>query len=75
MFPLSIRLSEPNQKFMEQYLLGHPTNKNALVNQALDLFRKYNLKRELSALAKSEGEEDRVLAEAGMSDYLALIDE
>ena len=74
MYPCSIRLTDPNQKFLDQYSSRNKTPKSALINKALDLFRKYWLQKELQGMAKANEKEDRTLAEVDMRDYLKLID-
>ncbi|GEM_PF-6054442 len=73
MYPCSIRLTDPNQKFLDQYSSRNKTPKSTLINKALDLFRKYWLQKELVGMAKANEEEDRALAEVDMRDYLKLI--
>ena len=75
MYLFSIRLSKINEGFMKKYLLKHKENKNAFINNALDIFRKYNLQKELIAFAQSDEKENKELAEMAMDDYLKLINE
>lgn len=74
MHPLSIRLSELNQRFMEQYLADHKVAKSSIINTALDLFRKYKLQKDLMGIAMANEKEDKELAEADFNDYLKIID-
>ena len=75
MYPLSIRLSELNRKFMEQYLTDHKEAKSAIINRALDLYRRYKLQRDLIGIAMANEEEDKRLSEADFKDYLKIVDE
>ncbi|EKD92962.1 MAG: hypothetical protein ACD_28C00290G0001 [uncultured bacterium] len=74
MDPLSVRVSEHNQSFLKQMSdLGK--TKTEIVNNALDLLRKVQLQNELTAMAKDNPEEDALLAEEGMEDYVTLLDD
>lgn len=74
MNPISVRVSEPNQDFLERMTSGGKS-KTAIVNNALDLLRKAQLQAELTAMAVSDPEEDAKMAEEGMEDYLTLIED
>jgi len=74
MAPLSVRVSDNNQSFLEQ-MAERGTSKTDLVNRALDLLRKAQLQSELSSLAMDSSVEDAALAEEGMQDYLTLLDD
>lgn len=73
MAPLSIRVSENNRNFLEQ-MASRGKTKTAVINDALDILRKAQLQRELTALATDDAGEDVHLAEEGMEDYLTLLD-
>lgn len=72
----SIRLTEANHDFLEKYLTAHKkANRSALINRALELFRKYSLQKELMSYARQHDPENRTLAEVDFKDYLKIIDE
>jgi len=72
MNPLSIRISKNNQIFVNK-LVQKGTSKTEAVNKALDIYRKLQLQHELTSLALDSIEEDSILAETGIEDYLTLL--
>jgi len=72
MNPISIRISENNQTFIEQ-MSKFGMNKTDIVNRALDLLRKARLQKDLMAMAMDDPKGDAIMAEEGMDDYLNLI--
>ncbi|MEK7672673.1 MAG: hypothetical protein AAB373_02200 [Patescibacteria group bacterium] len=60
---LSIRVSENNQRFLEQ-MAERGKSKTAVVNDALDFLRKAQLQSELTAMATDNPEEDVLMAAA-----------
>ena len=72
----SIRINETNQAFVDQYIAIHQkANKSALVNKALELFRKYCLQKELIESVMADEDGDRELADVDFKDYLKIVDE
>lgn len=74
MSPLSIRVSENNQSFLER-MVGRGKTKTEIVNDALDFLRKAQLQHELTAMATDDANEDVGFAEEDMEDYLTLLDD
>ena len=74
MSPLSIRVSEYNQSFLEK-MVDCGKSKTEVVNDALDLLRKAQLQSELTAMATDEVGQDSQFAEEGMEEYLTLLDD
>lgn len=72
MNPLSVRISEHNQSFLQQ-MSDRGKTKTEIVNDALDLLRKAQLQSELTSMAMDNPEENRLLAEEGMEDYITLL--
>lgn len=72
MNPLSVRVSEHNQSFLQQ-MSDRGKTKTEIVNDALDLLRKAQLQSELTSMAMDNPEENRLLAEEGMEDYITLL--
>ncbi len=70
---LSVRVSKNNQNFLEQ-MASRGKTKTAVINDALDILRKAQLQRELTAMATDDTGDDVHLAEEGMEDYLTLLD-
>lgn len=74
MNPLSIRITENNQAFIEK-MIHRGVSKTDVVNNALDLLRKAQLQRELTAMATDNPEEDLRMAEIDLNDYLNLLED
>ena len=74
MAALSVRVSEDNEAFVQKLVLKG-ISKTEAVNRALDLMRKAQLKKELTALALDEVDDNALLAEEGMDDYLNLLED
>ncbi len=72
MAAISIRVSQNNQNFLES-MAECGKNRSKTVNAALDLMRKIHLRKELTALATENPDEDALLADEDMEDYLTLI--
>ena len=74
MNPLSVRVTEDNQCFLQRMSdLGK--TKTEIVNNALELLRKVQLQSELTALATDNPEGDKLLAGEGMEDYVTLLED
>lgn len=74
MNPLSVRVSENNQSFLE-HMADRGKTKTEIVNDALDLLRKAQLQSELISMATDHPGEDVLLAEEGFEDYLTLLED
>lgn len=67
---VSFSATDSNKRFIDTF-----ENKSKKVNEALDFYRKCELAREMRRGKIEEDEEDVYLANAGMEDYLRIIEE
>ena len=74
MNPLSVRVSEKNHEFLQE-MTTSGKSKTEIVNDALDFLRKKKLQDELTSMATNNGNDDALLAEEGMEDYLKLLND
>lgn len=74
MNPLSLRVSDRNQSFLEQ-MAGLGKSKTETVNDALDFLRKAKLRNDLTALATDSPESDAALANEDMKDYFTILED
>ena len=70
----SLILSEPNARFVSSEAEKRAMTKTRIINHALDLYRKYELQRELIEGFSSQTEEDLVEAMSDFDDYLRIVD-
>lgn len=73
--PTSIRLDEQNQFFVISYCKAHRVSTSMLINKALDLLRKYQLREELRAESEENPERDRILANENFEEYKRIVHE
>ncbi|MEA3304515.1 MAG: hypothetical protein U9Q15_02015 [Patescibacteria group bacterium] len=63
-----------NFQFLNSYTQKTKQKKSEVLNQALDLYRKEKLRRDLQEQFSAQTQEDLDLANAGLDDYLCIID-
>lgn len=70
----SLILSEPNAQFVSLEAKKTATTKTRIINQALDLYRKYQLKKDMVEYFKNQTDEDVAEAMENFDDYLRIVD-
>lgn len=71
---LSLSLSPEILQFVENLSAEEKTSKSSVVTHALDLYRKFRLKKELREAAKAQTKEDVEEAMSDFEDYLKIVD-
>jgi hypothetical protein len=74
-FPTSIRLDAENKIFVRFFSAKKKISESFLVNQALALYRKWHLSREMMEEAQENPERDRAFSEEDFKSYHRLIHE
>lgn len=74
MSPTSFILNKQNHNFLMGYVKKNSITKTQVINYALDLFRKYNLKKELIEGFSQKTQEDVDEAMSDFEDYLSIVD-
>ena len=74
MSPTSIILNANNQAFVTQQSKQNAITKTKIINQALDLYRKYTLKKDLVKGFSQQTNEDVTEAMSDFEDYLKIIE-
>jgi len=70
----SLVLSEPNARFVSLEAKNKAMTKTRIINHALDLYRKYQLRGELIEAFRSQTDEDVSEAMSDFADYLRIVD-
>ncbi len=70
----SIILNNQNQQFLSYFIDINSTTKTNVINNALDLFRKYNLQKELIVGFSKKTNKDVSDAMSDFEDYLSIVD-
>ena len=70
----SLVLTESNAQFVMSEARRKSMTKTRIINQALDLYRKYQLKKDLVEYFKSQTAEDVAEAMENFDDYLRIVD-
>ncbi len=70
----SLILTPPNQQFVESEARRNDLTKTKVINEALELYRKYKLKKELVEGFSNQTDEDVAEAMENFDDYLAIVD-
>lgn len=70
----SLILTEPNAQFVSSEARRNSLTKTHIINQALDLYRKYQLKKDLVEGFSSQTKEDVAEAMSDFEDYLRIVD-
>lgn len=70
----SLVLTEPNAQFVMAEAKRRSLTKTRIINQALDLYRKYRLKKDLVDYFKSQTAGDLAEAMENFDDYLRIVD-
>lgn len=74
-FPTSIRLEADNKIFVRVFSAQKKVSESFLINQALALYRKWHLSREMMKEAEENPERDRAFSEEDFKSYHRLIHE
>lgn len=74
-FPTSIRLEADNKTFVRFFSAYKKISESSLINQALSLYRKWHLSREMINEAEENPERDRAFSEEDFKSYHRLIHE
>lgn len=74
MSPTSVILNRENQQFLSYFIDINSTTKTNVINNALDLFRKYNLQKELIEGFSKKTNKDVSNAMSDFEDYLSIVD-
>jgi len=70
---LSINLFSNNFRFLSKESQKNKVTKTDIVNLALDMYRKYKLKKEIQEGFKSQKQEDLELAMSDFDDYFDFV--
>ena len=71
---VSLILTTPNAQFVDTEVRNKHLTKTRVVNQALDLYRKYMLRKDLVEYFESQTDEDVAEAMENFDDYLRIVD-
>jgi hypothetical protein len=74
MSPTSLILNRNNAEFVERQVRHSSVTKTEVINQALDLYRKYLLRKELREGFSSQTDEDAREAMSDITDYISIIE-
>lgn len=74
-FPTSIRLDSENKVFVRFFSAKKKISESLLINQALALYRKWHLSREMKEEAEENPQRDRAFSEEDFKSYHRLIHE
>ena len=72
--PLSIRIRFLNATFIKELSRASHTPVSQLADEAINLYRKYRLKKQLQEAFMSQTEEDAKEAMSDFNDYLTIVD-
>ncbi|MBU0706289.1 hypothetical protein KJ657_03365 [Patescibacteria group bacterium] len=70
----SLVLTEPNAQFVTSEARRKEITKTRIINQALDMYRKYKLRKDLIEGFSSQTDKDVAEAMSDFDDYLRIID-
>lgn len=70
----SLVLTEPNARFVKAEAKNRAMTKTRIINQALDLYRKYQLKKEMVEYFENQTDADVAEAMENFDDYLRIVD-
>lgn len=70
----SLVLTEPNAQFVMSEVRRRSMTKTHIINQALDMYRKYKLRKDLIEGFSSQTKEDVAEAMENFDDYLRIVD-
>lgn len=70
----SLVLTEPNARFVQSEVRRGEITKTRIINQALDMYRKYRLKKEMVEYFENQTAEDVAEAMENFDDYLRIVD-
>lgn len=73
--PTSVRLDPSNKTFLKLYVRSVQASESEVMNKALDLFRKYHLRRELAAESEENHVRDKKMASEDFDSYHRIIHE
>ncbi len=73
--PTSVRLEPSNQLFLKLYVKNSKISESELMNKALDLYRKYCLRKELMAESEEDQARDKKMAAEDFDSYHQIIHE
>ena len=74
MSPVSFIPNTKNREFLAKMTEGRKLPKTQVINHALDLMRRYTLKKELMEGFSLQREEDVLESMSDFNDYLAIVD-
>ncbi len=72
--PLSVRIRFVNAQFIKKLSEISKTPVSQIADEAINLYRKFKLKKELQEGFSSQTEEDRKEAMSDFNDYLSIVD-
>lgn len=70
----SLVLTEPNARFVSVEARNKAMTKTSIINHALDLYRKYQLKKDMIEGFSRQTKEDLAEAMSDFDDYLRIVD-
>jgi len=70
----SLVLTESNARFVKTEAKNREMTKTRIINRALDMYRKYQLRKELIEGFSSQTDEDVAEAMENFDDYLRIVD-
>lgn len=73
--PLSVLLEQKNDFFMRALIQESAQTKTEIVNRAIDLYRKYTLRKQIEKGFQAQGAEDLTLAMSDFDDYYHIINQ
>lgn len=71
---VSLNLTQPNAQFVETEVRNRQLTKTRIINQALDMYRKYQLRKDLIEGFSAQTDEDVAEAMSDFEDYLRIVD-
>lgn len=71
---VSLILSTPNAQFVEMEVRNRHLTKTRIINQALDMYRKYMLQKDMVEYFENQTDEDVAEAMSDFDDYLRIVD-
>ncbi len=72
---ISMTLKQNNLKFVEQVAKQEKKSKSEIVDNILNAYRKYKLKKDIIEGFKSQTKEDVIDVMSDFDDYLSIIDQ
>ncbi|GEM_PF-5979479 len=72
--PLSVRIRFSNAQFIKELSATLKVPVSQLADEAINLYRKYRLKKELQEAFSSQTDEDAKEAMSDFNDYLTIVD-